>query len=430
MSLQLSNGDQVCIVGGGPAGCFAALHLLALAERRGIQLQVLIFEPRNFARPGPGSCNRCAGILSSRLLQGLGGQLEISLPEPIIQADVRSYLLNLDGTTLLIERPDSQRRIVSVYRGAGPRLLQGGPVAGFDVFLLAQACARGAQHVPERVRQVTLGDRPVLRTAQGTYAADLLVLATGVNSHAPLDPGFGYRPPETEIMAQDEIVRPPSWPDDQVSVYFRDPPELVFGAMVPKGPYLNISLLGRGLTHDTVGAFMETHVSDMCLPGGYVSLCGCTPRVAVSPAGRYFGDRWVAVGDAAVTRLYKDGIGSAFYSAQYAMEAAVGQGISSRDFQAGYAPYCRHVAADNTYGRILFRLWGFTLQAPGLLRAWMRAVIREADEPLERRIHQRTLWGMFTGDEPYRDLFWLSMSPRAQYSLLRGWRGSPARWNQ
>ena len=51
----------------------------------------------------------------------------------------------------------------------------------------------------------------------------------------------------------------------------------------------------------------------------------------------------------------------------------------------------------------------------------MNAVHQEIEQPPNRRIHHRILWGMFTGDEPYRDLFWLSLSPRALSGLISGW---------
>jgi flavin-dependent dehydrogenase len=448
VDLHLSNGARVCIVGGGPAGSLAALHLEHFARRQGLRLEIFIFEPRDFSRPGPGGCNRCAGILSSRLLSGLQ-QLGLSLPTEIIQAELNAYTLCLDGEMLRIERPEHQRRIVSVYRGSGPRLLQGKPVASFDHYLLSQACARGAQLISARVRQVSWEGRPVVHTAQGRFPADLLVLATGVNSRSPLTPDYGYRPPKTEIMAQDEFLRPPNWPDDQVNIYFNKPPGLIFGALIPKGKYLNISLLGRGLTLNSVSDFIDAHFShletdpkgarpwarcatDTERPGlntaslcALSSLCGCTPRVAVGrePLGRdvYFGDRWVAVGDAAVTRLYKDGIGSAFFTAKSAMEAAVHCGISRRAFQKTYAPFCRTIARDNLYGRFLFRIWSYTLRTPRLLHAWTNIVRQEVNRLAKHPVHIRILWGMFTGDELYRDLFWLSLSPRALYGLVRGW---------
>lgn len=423
MGLRLVDGDRVCIVGGGPAGSLAALHLLRLASQQKLRLEVLIFEPRDFSKPGPGGCNRCAGILSSRLLRGLKW-LGLSLPEGTIQAELDAYAIYLDKEVLRIERPVPQRRIVSVYRGSGPRILQGEPEGSFDGYLLAQACARGAKHIASRVRSVVWDEQPVVQTAWEGFPADLLVLATGVNSRAPLAKTFGYHSPETEVMAQDEILRPPTWPADQVSAFFREPPGLTFGAMIPKGRYLNISLLGKGLTRDTVSDFIEVQGLDPDLGPSPSSLCGCTPRIAVGPARGYFGSRWVSVGDAAVTRLYKDGIGSAFFTAKTAMQVAIHQGISHRAFRKGYAPICKSVAIDNRYGRLLYHLWSLTLSNPLLLRSWRKAIRLEAAYPADQRVHNRILWGTFTGDEPYRDLFWASMSPAAMLGLLRGLRNS------
>jgi flavin-dependent dehydrogenase len=108
VGLHLSNGDRVCIVGGGPAGSFAALHLLRFMKESDLNLEVIIFEPRDFTKPGPGGCNRCAGILSSRLMKGLE-ELEIELPEEVIQAEVRAYALHLKGNSLRIDQPNPDR---------------------------------------------------------------------------------------------------------------------------------------------------------------------------------------------------------------------------------------------------------------------------------------------------------------------------------
>lgn len=422
MALNLQQDDRVCIVGGGPAGSFAAMHLLRLAKLEGLRLEVLVFEPRDFEFPGPGGCNRCAGILSSRLLRALES-LGLSLPEPVIQAELHAYSAHLDGEALRIQQPDPQRRIVSVYRGGGPRLLQGEPTASFDNFLLRQACGRGAQHVRSRVRKVVLEEgKPVVHTARESYPAALVVIATGVNSRAPLSGEFDYQAPRTEIMAQDEILRPPEWPADTVNAYFQEPTGLVFGALIPKGDYLNISLLGKGFTIDTINNFIEAQGLESSYFSPTSSLCGCTPRIAVRAARQYFGDRWVAVGDAAATRLYKDGVGSAFFTSQAAMQAALENGISRWDFKRAYAPHCRRVARDNLYGRLLFRLWHLTLDQPRLLKAWKDTIQRESDLPAEQQVHTRILWGMFTGDEPYRDLFHLSVSYQAVRGLWRGYR--------
>ncbi len=197
---------------------------------------------------------------------------------------------------------------------------------------------------------------------------------------------------------------------------------MLFGAVIPKGRYANVSLLGRALAPDAVADFLAAHGLDALERRGRAGLCGCTPRIAVSPARGYFADRLVAVGDAAVTRLYKDGLGAAAATAEAAVRCILEQGVARADFARAYGPACRRIAADGRYGRLLFALWNATRRLPWLLRGWEQAL--RAEQPLapEARLHMRVLWGMFTGDMSYRRLFWLSASPRALLGLARGVR--------
>lgn len=418
MNLHLSSNHRIGIIGGGPAGSFTALHLLQMAREMDLDLNVLIFEPREFEKPGPSGCNCCAGILSSRVIRGLE-TLGVTLPEDIIQSEINSFNLHLEGDIIRIRQPDPSRRIVSVYRGGGPRLLQGEPLSSLDGFLLEQACSRGSHHIPHRVRNVIWDGKPVIQTSREEYQVDFLVLATGINSRAPLSPKFGYRPPSTVRMAQDEIPRPVNWPNDQVNAFFNSQLGLIFGAIIPKNDYLNISLLGKDLTRDAINDFIITQdLQDDLEYDKQSSLCGCNPLIAISPAQSYYGDRWVAVGDTAVTRLYKDGIGSAFYSAQSAMQAALKIGISKGVFKKHYAPYCQRISWDNRYGNLLYTMWKITLNRPRLLKAWIRTLQAELVAPKEKQLHIRVVWGMFTGDEPYRVLFRLGLQPPAIRQLL------------
>jgi flavin-dependent dehydrogenase len=221
-------------------------------------------------------------------------------------------------------------------------------------------------------------------------------------------------------MAQDEAERPRELAPDVVHVYFGYPPGLLFGALIPKGSYVSVSLLGRALLPDAVSDFLDGHGLAPLFPGGRARACGCGPRVAVGPARGYFADRFVVVGDAAVTRLYKDGIGAAAMTAEAASRAAFERGLSHTDFERGYAPVCRGLAADGRYGRLCFALWDRTRRLPRLLRGWQRAVQAERDLPPAGRLHIRILWGMFTGDMSYRQIFWLSVSPAALRGLARG----------
>lgn len=418
--MRLRDGSRVCIIGGGPAGSFAALHLQKLAQEQGLRPAVMIFEPRDHSEPGRASCKGCAGILSANLVRSLDS-FGLALPKQVVQAELRAYVLHVYGQVTSIEQPDPRRRILSVYRGAGPRHHQGAPLASFDEYLLEQACAHGAQLVPRQVRAVEWDNGPVVRTAHERFPADLVVLATGVNSHAPLAPTFGYRPPKTAVMAQDEILRPENWPDYKVAGFFGQPAGLAFGAMVPKGQYLNVSLLGQDPAAETIRRFYQSQ--DQALgrffPRPPESVCCCTARIAIGPAPVYYGDRWVAVGDAAISRLYKDGVYSAFHTAGTAMRAAVERGIARQDFERVYAPFCRRLTRDNVYGKLLFALSLHSMQNPLLARACVECIRVESNWDVRRRTFSRLMWGMVTGDESYRDLFWLVLRPRTLLQLGR-----------
>jgi flavin-dependent dehydrogenase len=415
--MQLGNGSQVVIVGGGPAGTFTALHLLYQASKAHKNIEITILEARDFSRPGPGGCNKCAGILSSKLIKNMES-LDLQLPAEVIQSELQAYVLHLGDEQLLLHPPDPAKYIMSVYRGGGPRLGSLPYPHSFDDWLLNQARARGANILRMRVRAILPGSRPKVVTAHQEFEPDLVIVATGVNSRSPLDPVWRYRPPHTEIMAQDELPLPASLLDNCVHIFFDYPKGLIFGGLTPKGRYTNISLLGQGLPADAVKYFLGGHGLELLLSENPVSLCGCNPHVTVLPAKGYFADRLVVVGDAAVTRLYKDGIGAAFVTAQAVARTAIQRGISRRDFAMGYRPVCLRIARDNFYGRILFLLWAFTRRSRFLRETWMRAIWDEVNRPSSDRILTSVLWSMFTGDESYRKIFWRSFGWPALWRLF------------
>ncbi len=423
--LRLQNGDRVIIAGGGPAGSFAALHLLKLAQQEGIDCSVDIYEPRDFFTPGAAhNCKGCAGILSAGALRNIAS-LGLTIPQDVIQSELKVYQVHVAGQVTTLAQPGAERRIISVYRGGGPRRHRGLPLTSFDGFLLGHALAAGARHVPERIRKVTWDSRPVVHTDAGSETADLLVVATGVNSRSPLDPGFGYQPPSSAVMVQDEIRRPADWPEDTVAGFFGRPTGLLFGALVPKGEYLNVSLLWAGAAHKHPASakrqFYEAHASTLgaILPLAAESFCGCNPRILTGAARGYYGDRWVAVGDAAVSHLYKDGIHSAFLTAREAMTAAVAFGIGRGDFDRAYRPTCAQIALDNRFGALLFAATSKVLRPERFMRAFGALVAEEAGSGAGRALHARLLWGMLTGDESYLDLFRLALRPQGALAFAR-----------
>ncbi len=141
---RIETGSRVAIVGGGPAGSFFALYLLKYARERGIRPEITIYEPRDFYKPGPIGCKGCAGILSMSLLRDLD-DLGLTLPEEIIQRRIEHYTVHSPYTSITLSKPERDMQIVSVYRGAGPRLSHGMTPAGFDGWLLGQAERQGAR---------------------------------------------------------------------------------------------------------------------------------------------------------------------------------------------------------------------------------------------------------------------------------------------
>lgn len=402
--MRLDDGSRVVIVGGGPAGCFTALHLLDFSQRARLNLDVVILEGRDYSKPGPKGCNKCAGILSSSLMANLK-RIGLDLPAEVIQAELNKYTLHLGDQTLTLQKPDADRHIASVYRGSGPRLGSPDHPKSFDAWLLKQAQQRGARLLRMRAQFIEPGELPKIYLNQhDTLEAHLVVLASGVNSRNPLDKKWNYQPPHIEVMAQDEIPLTNELLDNSVHIFFDYPPGLIFGCLIPKGRYANVSLLGHGLGPSSVADFLRGHSIDKLLAPGSSLLCGCAPRVAISPAKGYFADRMVAVGDAAVTRLYKDGIGAAFVTAQAAAHTAIYRGISHADFVSAYQPVCRHIAIDNIYGRILFYVWASAHNKPSLIKIWRRLILAEAELPPSQQVHSRVLWSMFTGDETYRSI--------------------------
>lgn len=422
--LQLRAQSRVAVIGGGPAGSFFALHLLKGAQALGLSVDVTVFERRHFGLPGPAGCNMCAGILSSGVVQGLK-ELGLSIPSSLVMGRIQRYVLHWREATVIIEQPDVEREILSVFRGAGPMHGSLAPETSFDAFLLLQAQEAGAAIVPERVVEVSFAEgRPALvRSTHMQASYDLVVLACGVNTRPPALFGMGYQRPPVTTMAQDEIrLNRPTDPGS-VHVYCDEPAGLLFGGLVPKGEYVNVSLLGYGLPGQGVDQFLAALRERGVLQGEHQRLCGCRPRIATGPAAGYYGDRFVAVGDAAVTRLYKDGIGSALNTARSAADVVLKHGIGAQDFKRHYRPVVRAIDRDNQYGYWLFRLWQ-RVKGEGILSTLGRRILLVEEQLAPAwRAHGVLLWYMFTGDASYRSIMLGLLSwPALRNTLLAIWR--------
>ncbi len=410
----IENGSRVAVVGGGPSGSFFALYLLKYAKERGIHPEITIYEPRNFAKLGPSGCKGCAGILSMLMLRNLS-DLGITLPEEIIKRRIEHYSVHSPYTSITISKPESDTQIISVYRGGGPCLSHGMSSTGFDGWLLEQAEKHGTVVERERVDSINLGQKVRIEVAGRELEYDLVVLASGVNGAPIKIVGLEYVQPKTQIMAQDELYIDSKEVESQVGstahAFLIPHSGLIFGSIVPKGSFFNVSVLSQGEHPISVNDFLKFDLVQRMLPERHEHVCGCRPKAAVSSARNYYADQFVAVGDAAVSRLYKDGIGSSLLTAREAARTVVYHGLSREDFERYYQAFCRSIDRDNQWGRLLFSINNWAKDSRLFLLAQHRLI---GDEQNNTRVPQpftKAAWGMFTGSYSYRSIARMTLNP-------------------
>ncbi|MFH1003810.1 MAG: FAD-dependent oxidoreductase, partial [Chloroflexota bacterium] len=400
-----------------------ALYLLHYAREGDIRPEITIYEPRHFEGLGPKGCKGCAGILSISLLRNLG-ELGMTVPEGIIQRKIERYTVHSPYTTLSISNPEKEPQILSIYRGGGPRLSQYEEPISFDGWLLEEARRRGARIVSQAVSRIYLEPEAAVEAAGERQGYDLVVLATGVNARPVPILGLEYVPPKTLKMAQDELYVGTAEVEARLGntarVFLMPRSGLIFGTLVPKGPFVGVSILSRGKNAVSVADFLKHDTVHSRLPGHYQRACGCQPRIAVSAARNYYADRFVAVGDAAVSRLYKDGIGSALLTARQAARTVVHHGLSRRDFVRYYRPLCRRLDRDNRWGRWLFWMNDKVKDSAAFLLAQHRLIADEQKNVKGSLPFTRAAWGMFTGSYSYRSIAWMTLNPVSLIRILAG----------
>lgn len=412
MKDKLSSGSRIGIIGGGPAGSFMALYLLLYAKKLSYSINVDIYEPRDFSQAGPHGCNQCAGILSSTLLRNTR-ELEIEIPGSVIQSRITSYRLLSPFGEMMVNNPETDD-IFSVFRGGGPLKHPLGMQASFDSFLLEEAKKRGANVIKEKVDRFQLWPEPYIFVKDRPVYYDLVVLAAGVESGKIMAVGSKYKPPLTQLMSQDELYiseQNVQMLGSTVPAFLFPDPDFIFGTMVPKGKFINISLLTRGKRPFKIADFLKEESVKKILPVAYERSCGCSPRISVKEAQNFYDDNFVSVGDAAVTRLYKDGIGSALLTARQASHTAIFHGITRKDFQRHYFPLCRSLIADNRIGWIIFTLHEKLKRSSAFFRAYSKLVSEEWANKEKKHPFNLILWGMFTGSYSYRKIIFTVLSP-------------------
>ncbi|MGW8226810.1 MAG: NAD(P)/FAD-dependent oxidoreductase [Anaerolineales bacterium] len=418
----IHNDARVAVMGGGPAGSFFSYFLLDMAERVGIELQVDIYEPRDFSLVAPQGCNMCAGVISESLVQNLAAE-GIDLPTTVVQRAIDSYVMHTDVGSLRIGTPRDEKRIAALFRGAGPHGTKEFKWVGFDGYLLKSAENKGAQIINTRITNIErIDDQLLVKTRSDPgQVYDLLAVATGVNSAALKlfeNREFNYLPPKTtktaiqEYHLGSEAIE--KYLGSSLHVFLLDIPRLDFAMIVPKGDFATVCLLGTDVDTDLLQSFLDAPEVKKCFPEDWdrnQPSCQCFPRINIQGAFRPFADRVVFLGDSGVSRLYKDGIGAAYRAAKAAAATVVFEGISEEDFRIHYWPACKSMHNDNRFGKVIFTVTRLIQR----IRFSRRAVLRMADRE-QRRVGSHphmssVLWDTFTGSAPYKDIFLRTLDP-------------------
>ena len=460
--LALPDGATIVVVGGGPAGAFFAIQTAKKARSLGKELDLIIVEKKRELsfyqiessmafREG---CNYCAGGISPRLVDVLRED-GLSVPEEIIIG--KAELLTVHGDWKSIELPIPEgREMLTVFRGSRPRHRPDRHM-NFDAFLLDKAVEEGARVITGAVQEVRYSPslKPVVsyRTGVGRESrtevveADFVAFAGGVNQTPGMslesDPLFraleetipGFRPPRVrktlicEMQATEELLRQMRG-EVHFAEYGSEDLQIEMSSLIPKGRWITVVLLGPSVDRadpsqhrDIMNRFLALPHIRRLLPRGaaFSPICACNPSMAVGTARNPFGHRMALAGDMAVSRLYKDGIFSAYITASALADCIFNTGIDRTSLRRGYWPTVEKFELDNKFGAVVFLLNRVTFSHRILSRIFYQAVLTERKTKPEHRWRlARILWRIASGDDTYRRVLLSMYHPATIWAILIG----------
>ncbi len=433
----LKNNSRVAVLGGGPGGAFFAIHLLRLAKKAGINIGVTIIEPRL----GSGTvaqtlgCNMCDGVISPRLQTRLAKE-GIGIPEAMICQRFTHIWIHGLWKNFPLKAPEGAS-VFSVFSGGMPQK-RAGSVKGLDSFFLEKALEQGAQLLRGTALNIEYGPSSNLLVwvdpsgkAPITLEADFVCIATGVNSYQGGEDRLlaSYRrinplfvPPETraaltfELKPGHDYLKKFMDRELYLIVSGADQMDLDHAALVPKGQYLTICLVGgtidraacAGNTTMIIAAFLALPNIQKILPGIQEApiVCTCSSRMVVAPARGAVAHRMAMVGDALGAKIYRDGLFSAFVSARALAQTLVYQGLDKQSLEKGYDWVYRWLKTENKYGKRIITLFQAVLKSPLGSRILYQAFATEMKfKDRENWPLGNLLWKIAGNGSDYREVY-------------------------
>ena len=464
--LPLPDPATIVVVGGGPAGSFFAIHLLRRARQSGRSIRLIIIEKKNeicFYQPTGfcswEGCNYCAGGISPRLADILREE-HLPLPDEIIESRAAEVVVHGDWKSVRLPVPDG-REMLTVFRGSRPRQ-RTGRYENFDSFLLQTAIGEGAEAITAEVTgaHYSAEGKPVITYRAPTHPddapgetleADFAVFAGGVNRSPGMDvttdPLFvdletmlpRFRPPKVRRALISEMQAQGSTDPDVLlaldgevhfAQYGSKDLHIEMSSLVPKQLWVTVALLGKSIDRaqpseylNIMQRFVELpHVRRLLPPGVHLRPgCSCHPNMTVGAAREPFGQRVALTGDMAVSRLYKDGLYSAWTTAAALAECLLTKGIDRDSLRRWYGPVVASFDRDNRWGRLIFRLSRLVFSHPAFSRVLYQAILteRKTTRQADWRL-ARVLWQIASGDERYRRIFASMVRPGSVWLIVTG----------
>jgi len=317
---------RVAILGGGPAGAFAAERLAAAG------LHVLLFDEK-LAWEKP-----CGGGLTYKAYSQYPFLLENSMPKRFVSETV-----------------------IAAPRAGAVSLQLGDPLLIYSRFdlnrmLLERAERAGAQIEKTRVLEITRqGSGWAVRTKNGVAHADFCIVATGARN--PLrDVGTEFRAADT-MSALGYYV-----PGEQAQIDIQFLPQLEgYIWIFPRCGHLSVGICGKGEPAGSLRQRLERYMTERQLAWKHGSFYShMLPSLDTSSwrKNRVAGEGWMAVGDAAglVDPITGEGLYYALRSADLAVRALLSEVTSLAEKMNQYRRLLRRdFTADLEFGSRLAR---------------------------------------------------------------------------
>ncbi len=463
--LQLQDKSRVLVLGGGPAGAFFAIHLIREAKAAHIDIIVTIVDKKVGRGPGsmagfPRGCNYCAGIISPRLDTAME-EIGIVMPDPLKCEKFSHIWIHGLWKNFPLKLPSGQS-MYAVFRGDLPHDKKG-TTQGFDAFLLNQARRLGAAVIESEVVSIRAGPdgRPWVTMVEASgkktmVEADFAAIATGINAFRDANRKDTNREDNFVFNSFRQINPLFTPPGKRRTMIFELKPgrgylkkymhkEIYFVvsgsknlrldhiSLVPKEDYLTVALVGDSIdrasfpqdTKKIIAEFFRLPQIRTILP--HVTLrntpvsCNCAPFMVSAPARGGIWDRMAVVGDALGSRLYRDGLFSAFVSARTLAQTVIHRGVDKKSLSQGYDGVIQWLETDNRYARCVMALAHAALKSPVLSRILYQAFATEMKcQEKEKWYLGQVLLNLGSCSKDYVDIFFELIKAPVLFSLSRG----------